>query len=66
MRYYLSLMAFVMVVVAVSYHTKKPVNWTGKYLVIWDTSKKDGVSIIYTDLEYGYRGKELVTRPWAK
>lgn len=37
--------------------------WTGKMLTLWDTSQ-ERITIHQYDLEIGWQGNIMVTRPW--
>jgi hypothetical protein len=40
-------------------------TWTGKRLTLWDTSQ-ERITIEQYDLEIGWQGEIMVTRPWSK
>jgi hypothetical protein len=41
----------------------KGTTWTGKRLTLWDTSQ-ERITIEQYDLEIGWQGDIMVTRPW--
>lgn len=41
------------------------VEWSGRKLIIW-VPTEDGVEMYYPDTEFGWRGGQVVTRPWRK